>query len=115
MFNDPGVDPKASTTTSDMKVEKDLARKGRFHRAPTEMAASSTNAISNLKDVDRGKSKTNVEGKMSYLLYCDQTSHSFIKGNLPSSRDNVRIQKSLFRPKLHIIVAYNDQTSLSMV
>ena len=79
------------------------------------MAASSTNADSNLNDGDERKGETNVEGKLSYPLYCDRTSHSFIKGNLLSSRDNARIERRLFRLTLHIILVYNDQSSLSMV
>ena len=76
------------------------------------MAASSTNADSNLDDGDKRKSETNVEGKQSYPLYFDRTSHSFIKGNSP---DNARIERCLFRPKLHFILVYNNQSSLSVV
>ena len=76
------------------------------------MAASSTNADSKLNNGDATKDETNVEGKMSYPLYCDRIPHSFIK---VSSPDNARIERCLFCLELHIIVVCNDQSSLSMV
>ena len=76
------------------------------------MAASSTNTNSNLNNGDETKDETNVQGKILYPLYCDRIPHSFIK---VSSRDNARIERRLFSPKLHIIVVCNDHSSLSMV
>ena len=73
------------------------------------MAASSTNADFNLNSGDERKGENNVEGKLPYPLYCDRTSNFSIKGNLLSS------ERCLFCSKLHIIVDYNDQSSLSMV
>ena len=60
------------------------------------MAAGSTNADSSMNDGDERKGETNVEGKFSCLLYCDRTSHFFIKGKLLLPRDNARFERCLF-------------------
>ena len=90
-------------------------RKRRFLRAQIKMAAGSAITDSHLNDGGERNGETNVEGKVSYPLYCDRTSRCFIKGNMLSSRDTFRIEICLFRPKLHIFLVYNDQSSLSVV
>ena len=79
------------------------------------MAASSANADSNLNDGNERKDEFDVEGMTSYPLCGDRTSHFFNEVNLLSSRDNACIERCLSRPKLQIIVVYNDQSSLPMV
>ena len=76
------------------------------------MTSSSTNADSILNDGDERKGEDNVEGKLSYPLYCDRTAQALIK---MSSWDHASIERCRCRPKIHAIVVCSDQSSLSMV